>query len=82
MIHKVWVFALSMALAASPAAASRSVPMTSAPVAGPDARYCLRVEPALGSRIETIQCWTRAEWAELEIDVDQEWAQEGVTVLQ
>jgi len=47
-----------------------------------DARYCLRVEPNTGSRIEAIRCETRQEWAELGVDVDKEWAREGVRVVE
>ena len=52
-----------------------------APQASPDALYCLRVEAVTGTRLETVQCWTRAEWAENEVDVDKDWAKEGVAVL-
>jgi anaerobic glycerol-3-phosphate dehydrogenase len=52
----------------------------SAPAGTPATRYCLRVDPIIGSRIETIQCMTRQEWADLDVDVDQEWAQNGVRV--
>ena len=76
------VVALSMIAAASPAVAALPQPVReAAPTAGPDARYCLRVEPVTGSRIETIQCNTREEWAQLDVDVDQEWADNGVRVL-
>jgi len=56
-------------------------PMTPAPPGTPETRYCLRVDPLIGSRIETIQCNTRDEWAMLGIDVDQEWAENGVKVI-
>ena len=56
-------------------------PMTPAPPGTPETRYCLRVDPLIGSRIETIQCKTRDEWAMLGLDVDQEWAENGVKVL-
>jgi hypothetical protein len=52
-----------------------------APAGTPSTRYCLRVDPITGSRLETIQCRTRADWASLEVDVDQEWAENGVRVL-
>ena len=52
-----------------------------APAAPPEAKYCLRVEPHTGSRLETIECWTREEWAAADVDVDQEWAKEGVRVI-
>ncbi|MES2001222.1 MAG: hypothetical protein V4444_02770 [Pseudomonadota bacterium] len=75
--------ALIMVAGAMPVAASQSLesPPQGAPEAPSDARYCLWVEAATGTRLETIQCWTRAEWAEMEVDVDQEWAQEGVRVI-
>ena len=77
------VAALSVfAIAAPVSAAGQNSDRTSgAPAAGADARYCMRVEPMTGSRIETIQCWTRAEWAENGVDVDEEWATEGVSVI-
>jgi hypothetical protein len=56
--------------------------MAGAPAAGPDARYCLRVEPVLGTRVERIRCWTRERWAGLGVDVDREWAREGVRVIE
>jgi len=56
-------------------------PMTPAPPGTPETRYCLRVDPLIGSRIETIQCKTRDEWAMLGIDVDQEWAENGVRTI-
>ena len=31
--------------------------------------------------METIQCRTRDEWAGLGLDVDQEWAENGVRVI-
>lgn len=53
-----------------------------APEAGPDARYCLRVEPVTGTRVERIRCWTRERWAGLGVDVDRQWAREGVRVIE
>ena len=47
----------------------------------PNTRYCLRVDPVIGSRIETVQCMTREEWADLDVNVDAEWAQNGVKVI-
>jgi len=52
-----------------------------APSAPPEARYCLRVEPHTGTRIESVECWTREQWAEAEVDVDKEWSKEGVRVI-
>lgn len=83
MAFKELVVALSMIVAASPVSAALPQPTreASAPTAEPGARYCLRVEPVTGSRIESIQCETREAWAELEIDVDKEWADNGVRVI-
>ena len=55
--------------------------MTGAPPGTPYTRYCLRVDPITGSRMETIQCRTRDDWADLDVDVDQEWAANGVRVI-
>jgi hypothetical protein len=54
---------------------------TAAPAGTPDTRYCLRVDPITGTRLETIQCRTRDDWASLDVDVDQEWAENGVRVI-
>ena len=74
--------ALSTVIAASAASASTlPTEMTAAPSAPPEARYCLRVEPQTGSRLEGVECWTREQWAEADVDVDKEWAKEGVKVI-
>jgi len=78
MAHE-FVIALSMMVAALPLPAGSAENI--APAGTAVTRYCLRVDPTTGSRIETIQCWTRDEWADLGVDVDQEWAQNGVRVL-
>jgi hypothetical protein len=57
-------------------------PGSGAPAAGPHARYCLKVEPFTGSRIESVRCWTREEWTELGVDIDKDWAKEGVRVIE
>ena len=74
---------------AGPAWASQGEPemapeMTAerAPEASPDARYCLRAEPMTGTRIATIACFTREEWAEGDVDVDEVWAKDGVRVVE
>ena len=71
------ILALSLAAAAQQAGTAPG-----APPAPESALYCLRVEAATGTRLETVQCRTRAEWTEWEIDVDQEWAEEGVRVIE
>ena len=56
-------------------------PGTPAPPGPPQTLYCLRLDPLIGSRIETTECKTRYEWAMLGLDVDQEWAENGVRVI-
>ena len=81
MARKALVAALCMI--ASPVSATQPEPplQAGAPAAPADARYCLRVAPITGTRIESVVCETRAEWAQLEVDVDKEWAEEGVRVI-
>lgn len=83
MAYKEIVIALTMVVAIPPvsAASPKSAPPTIAPPASADARYCLRVEPFTGTRLETIQCWTRREWKDQGVDVDKEWAKEGVKII-
>lgn len=83
MRHKGLCVAFGMIAAASPAIAAQPEPMPgeAAPAATADAKYCLRVEPITGSRIEMVRCETRQEWAMLGVDVDKEWAEEGVRVI-
>ena len=75
-------FIVALSLIGAPAMATNPVGEEAlAPPAGTaETRYCMRVEPVTGSRIETIECWTRAQWAEQGVDVDAEWAKEGVAV--
>lgn len=51
-----------------------------APDAPVGARYCLKVEAVTGTRLETVMCLTRDDWARFDVDVDREWAREGVRV--
>jgi hypothetical protein len=83
MAYKAFVLAFTSLGAAFPAAATQApAPRENvAPEAPADARYCLRVDPATGSRIETIRCETRETWAQLDVDVDQEWSQWGVRIV-
>lgn len=80
MTHAALVVALSMSVAALPTPAGNSG-TAGAPAGTPSTRYCLRVDPIIGSRIETVECKTREQWAELDINVDQEWADNGVGVI-
>jgi hypothetical protein len=85
MPHRKLAAAFSLVVvAASPVLAQPAErnEMTGAPAAGPDARYCLRVEPVTGSRMERIRCWTRERWAGMGVDLDREWAKEGVRVIE
>lgn len=83
MTHRFVLIAFGViAAAGSPAIAQpETMPTAAAPSAPADARYCLRVDPIIGSRMETIQCRTRADWESLDVDVDQEWADNGVRVI-
>ena len=83
MAQKIRIAAFGLIAAASASAAASSGP-TSMPAASdsPDTQYCLRVEAVTGTRLETVRCWTRAEWIEQGVDVDKEWAREGVRVIE
>ncbi len=83
MTYKILFVALSVIAAGSQlsAAQTQSTREAGAPPAAADARYCLRVDPTIGSRIETIRCETREGWAQLGVDVDQEWASWGIRVI-
>jgi len=77
MAHKALVIALA-SLAASPAVAAVQDPAS--PVANARGEYCLKVAPVTGSNVETVRCWTREEWADQDVDVDKEWAENGVVL--
>jgi hypothetical protein len=84
MAHRALVFAFATVVtAASPVSATLTEPRpeVGAPAAGPTAKYCLRIEAITGTRLEKVKCWTREEWAEQDVDVDKEWAKEGVAVI-
>jgi hypothetical protein len=82
MAHRQLTIAIGMIVAASPvAAASFDSPSTGAPTGGPATLYCMHVDPVTGSNVQTIQCWTRDEWADQGVDVDREWAKNGVRTL-
>ena len=75
------ILALSLLAATSQTPVGEPPATTPAPPGNEQTRYCLRVDPLIGSRIETVQCKTRDEWAALDIDVDEEWAANGVRVI-
>ena len=81
MALRTLVFALGFIAAASPVAASRHPPGTPAPAGTPDTLYCMHIEAITGSRLEKVKCWTRSEWADRGVDVDEDWATEGVSVI-
>ena len=83
MAYRKLVMALGMIAAASPVSATSQHPdeATGAPAGTPETRYCMRIEAITGSRIEEVKCWTREEWAENGVDVDQDWAKEGVRTI-
>ena len=82
MALKPVIIAIGMILAAPVTAANQAIDQVAgAPAAGPDAKYCMHVEPATGSRIERIECWTREQWAEQGVDLDKDWPKEGVKVI-
>lgn len=83
MAYKESIVALAMLVAASPVSAALPEPLGEAapPAGSTSTRYCLRVDPTTGSRMETIQCNTREEWAQLDVDVDHEWAENGVRII-
>jgi hypothetical protein len=72
---------VALSLIAAAPQTPANAPSPGAPPGTLETRYCLRVDPLVGSRVETIQCKTRDEWAALEIDVDQEWAENGVRII-
>lgn len=84
MAHMKLAVAFSLIVAVTPAFAQPSGrdSMTGAPAAGPDARYCLRVAADTGSLVERIRCWTREQWVGQGVDVDKEWAREGVKIIE
>ena len=83
MRYGICLVALSLVAAASPLSATQPDPGVGmgAPLAPPDARYCLHVGPLTGSLVETVECWTREEWVDQDVNIDKEWAKEGVAVL-
>jgi len=51
-----------------------------APAGTADTRYCMRVD-LTGNVVAPVRCWTRDQWAEQGVDVDREWAREGIRVI-
>ena len=82
MAHKALIFAASILAFAAPALATNPDQdhWTGAPQASENAKYCLNIE-ITGSRVDKVLCLTRAEWVDQEVDVDREWAENGVRVV-
>ena len=83
MALKQAILALGMIVTAAPlpAAVQDELPAAGAPAGGPETRYCMRIEAITGSRLEELKCWTRQEWADRDVDVDADWAREGVRTI-
>ena len=87
MAYKGLLAALCTIAAASPLAAASQQPAPhptltpGAPAGAPDTRYCMRIEAVTGTHIEEVKCWTRQEWAEQGVDLDEEWPKEGVRIV-
>jgi len=63
MSHASAILTFSLLVTAAPAVAGQA--------SKDQTKYCLQVEPSTGSRIVTTECRTKAEWAELGVDVDE-----------
>lgn len=77
--------ALALGLMAAAAPLSAANPdrerATAAPAGTAQTRYCMRVGPLTGSRLEQVECWTRAQWWAQGVDVNQDWPEEGVRTI-
>jgi hypothetical protein len=80
MTHRTLSFALIAALFSTAAVAQNELPPID-PSASADTRYCMKVGPLTGSNVERVRCWTRQQWADQGVDLDKEWANEGVKIL-
>ena len=82
MAFKTLATALGIAAAATPVSATiQDIAPMAAPAGTPDTLYCMHIEAITGSRLEKTKCWTRQEWAEQGVDVDVDWAKEGVRTI-
>ena len=83
MAYQQLLIAFGLIVTGAPVSAGWQEPATPevAPAGNAETRYCLRIEAITGSRLEEVKCWTRQEWAENEVDVDKEWAKEGVKII-
>jgi hypothetical protein len=81
MTHKGFILGLGLIAAAPVYATAYPAEGPMAPAGTPDTKYCLRVEPTTGTRIGGIECLTREEWAEGDVDVDEAWVKDGVRTI-
>ena len=51
-----------------------------APAGTADTRYCMRID-LTGNVVAPVRCWTRDQWADQGVDVDKEWAKEGIRTI-
>lgn len=77
------ILAIGLIAAAAPlsAASDERMRTTAAPSGSVETRYCMRVAPTTGTLVERTRCWTRGQWAEQGVDVDRDWASEGVRTI-
>ena len=80
MAHKAMLAVFATILAASPLAAQPDPGPTTAPAGGPTTLYCMRVT-LTGNVSDVVRCWTRDEWADQGVDVDRDWAANGVRTI-
>ena len=78
---KPTTLSLAAALLAAAPAAAADAPPAAAPAGTEATRYCMKVEAVTGTRLEKIECWTRAEWTSQGVDVDRDWPEEGVRTI-
>ena len=71
------VLVFAALIAAPTLAAAQSEP---APAGSADTRYCMRID-LTGNVVAPVRCWTRDQWAEQGVNVDKEWAKEGIKVI-
>lgn len=83
MVHRKLALALVLIAAVMPvsAASADEGRSASAPAGTTETRYCMRVEAFTGSHIERVKCWTREKWTRQGVDVDRDWAKEGVRTI-
>lgn len=83
MARKTMILALAMAALASPVSAASEARMEAgaAPSGSATTKYCMRVEAFTGSVIEQVKCWTREQWSNQGVDVDRDWAANGVRTI-